>query len=353
MWMKKNKIILIAISAFALLAIVLIINSRKTTLNRAEAQFAIDDTATVTKIFIANKMGQSVKLVKQPTGNWQLNDKYIATAENVRLFLSTAKNIQVQAPLAKAAYDAIIKRMATAATKVEIYQKVYFIDFWGMKYFPYEKCTRTYYVGDPTMDNAGNFMMMEGAKHIFIVNLPGFRGFVSPRYSFVESDWRDHTVFSAKLSQIKEVKYEFMDIPKESFKIVALGNRRFNLVRLSDNAVAPQYDTTKVIDQLMLYRSLKYEAFVTDMEPAKKDSILRFNRFQTITLAENSGKITKVNMYRIPELLIRDQEHMDKVEMAYNRDKFYIVINDSKDMQIAQYFVFERLLQPLSYYLSH
>lgn len=352
--MKKNKITLLLIAVLTVLAVVLLIfNSRKSTMNKAETQFAIEDTSTVTKVFIANKMGKSVKLVKQADGTWQLNDKYIATIENVHLLLTTARNIRMQAPISKAGHNNMVKRMATASVKVEFYQKVYFIDFWGMKFFPYEKCTKRYYVGDPTMDNSGNYMMMEGAKHIYVVSMPGFRGFVSPRYSFNESDWRDHTVFSAKISQIKEVKYEFANAPKESFKIVAVGNRRFNLVRLFDDQVAPRYDTAKVMDQLMLFRSLKYEAFVEQMEPQKKDSILRFNLFQTTTLTENSGKVTKVKMYRLPELLIKDQQQMDKVEMDYSRDKFYIVMNDSKDMQIAQYFVFERLLQPLGYYLSH
>lgn len=354
MWIKNNKITLLLIAILSILAIVLfVINGKKSTMNKAETQFAIDDTASVTKVFIANKMGQTVKLVKQPNETWILNDKYTATIENVHLLLATAKNIQVQSPISKAAHNNMVKRMASASTKVEIYQRVYFIDFWGMKFFPYEKCTRTYYVGDPTMDNSGNFMMLENSKHIFIVSLPGFRGFISPRYSYVESDWRDHTVFNTKISKIKEISYEFMGNPKESFKIVALGNRRFNLVRLFDQSVAPQYDTTKIIDQLMLFKSLKYEAIITDMDGAKRDSILRFNHFQTTTLTDVTGKITKVKMYRIPEYIIKDPDQTDQIEMGYSRDKFYIIMNDSKEMEIAQYFVFERLLQPLSYYLHH
>lgn len=351
--MKKNKITIISILALTLVAIILIvINNRKSTMSRYETEFAINDTASVSKIFIANKSGKSVKLVREGVDKWQLNDKYEATVENVTLLLAAMKSIRVYSPIPKAAHNNMVKRMATASTKVEIYQNVHFIDFWGMKLFPYEKCTRTYYMGDPTMDNSGNFMMMEDAKHIFIVSLPGFRGFISPRYSFLEEDWRDHTVFRSKLSQIKEVKYELMETPKESFKIVALGNRRFDLVRLSDNTTAPQYDTAKVIDQLSLYRSLKYEAAVLDMDPVKKDSIIRHNLFQITTLTEASGKITKVKMYRMPELLILDQSDMNIVQMDYSREKFYIVINDAKEMQIAQYFVFERLLQPLSYYLT-
>lgn len=352
MW-KKKKISIVVIIALSIIAVLLLLfKGKNSTMDKYETSFAIDDTSTVSKVFIANKMGQSVKIVRQKEGTWQLNDKYEATIDNVRLLLGTMKNIRVYSPIPKAAHNNMVKRMATASVKVEIYQNVYFIDFWGMKLFPYEKCTRTYYMGDPTMDNSGNFMMMEDAKRIYIVSLPGFRGFISPRYSFIESDWRDHTVFKTKLSQIKEVKYEFPNYENESFKVVALGNRRFDLFRLSDNQKVPQYDTTKLIDHLSLYRSLKYEAFVTDMEPVKKDSIIRNNLFQITTLTENSGKVIKVKMYRMPELLIKDQSQMDIVEMDYSRDKFYIIINDSKDMQIAQYFVFERLLQPLSYFLK-
>ncbi len=352
MW-KNKKISIIVILAMALIAVLLLFfKGKNSTMNKYETEFAVEDTATISKVFLANKTGQSVKLVKQKDGTWQLNDKYIATIENVRLLLGTVKGIRVDMPIAKAAHNNIVKRMSTASTKVEIYQNVYFIDFWGMKFFPYEKCTRTYYVGDPTMDNSGNFMMMEDAKKIYIVSLPGFRGFVSPRYSFIESDWRDHTVFKTKLSQIKEVKYEFPHFEKESFKIVSVGTRRFNLIRLSDNEVMPQFDTSKVMDHLSLYRSLKYEAFVTDMDPVKKDSIMKNNLFQITTLTEMSGKVTKVKMYRIPEILIKDQSRMDIEEMDYSRDKFYIIIDDSKEMQIAQYFVFERLLQPLSYFLK-
>ncbi|MEI6347696.1 MAG: DUF4340 domain-containing protein [Bacteroidota bacterium] len=350
--MKKNKITLIGITTLAVLAILLlIVNSRKSTLNKAETQFAINDTANVTKVFIANKQGDKVKLVKQEDGTWKLNDQYEATIENVRLMLFTAKNLQVWAPVQKAAHNNMVKRMATASNKVEIYQKVFFIDFWGMKFFPYEKCTKTYYIGDPTMDNSGNFMMMEGAKKIYIVNIPGFRGFISPRFSCLESDWRDHSVFRTKISQIKEVKYEMPKYPSESFKIQAVANRKFNLIRLSDNSIAPKYDTTKVIEQLMLFRSLKYEGTVSGMSPSKKDSIIRDNLFQITTLTDNSGKITKVKMYTLPEYLIKNQDKMDELELSYSKDKFYIIINDSKDMYVAQYFVFERILQPLSYYL--
>lgn len=352
MW-KNKKISIIVILAMALIAVLLLFfKGKNSTMNKYETEFAVEDTATISKVFLANKTGQSVKLVKQKDGTWQLNDKYIATIENVRLLLGTVKGIRVDMPISKAAHNNIVKRMSTASTKVEIYQNVYFIDFWGMKFFPYEKCTRTYYVGDPTMDNSGNFMMMEDAKKIYIVSLPGFRGFVSPRYSFIESDWRDHTVFKTKLSQIKEVKYEFPHYEKESFKIISVGTRRFNLIRLSDNEVMPQFDTSKVMDHLSLYRSLKYEAFVTDMDPVKKDSIMKNNLFQITTLTEMSGKVTKVRMYRIPEIVIKDQSRMDIEEMDYSRDKFYIIIDDSKEMQIAQYFVFERLLQPLSYFLK-
>jgi len=351
---KNNKIILLLLIGLTIITVMLVVfNNSKSTLNKAETEFAINDTSNVTKIFIADKKGRQVKLVKQDNGKWNLNDKYEATIELVNLLLYTAKNISVSSVLPKTAHNNIIKRMSVASTKVEFYQKVYFIDFWGIKFFPYEKNTKTYYIGDATMDNMGNFMLMEGAKNVYIVSLPAFRGYVSSRYSCLEIDWRDHTVFSVKLNQIKELKNEIVGKPEESYKLVNVGLRRFDLYRLSDNKKFDYYDTVKIIDQLMLFRRLKYDAIVKDMVQQTKDSIIQFNHFQTITLTETSNKITYVKMYLKPEIIIEDPNNEESIQMVQSKEKFYIVINDSKEMQVAQFYVFEKILQPLSYFVDN
>ncbi len=349
---KNNKIILLVLIIITIISFsFLFFNNSKTTLNKRETEFAIDDTSLVTKVFIADKQGNSVKLIKQTNGSWLLNDKYEANSDIVGLLLYTAKNIQVSSIVPKTAHNNIIKRMSSASTKVEIYENSYRIKFFGLKLFPYEKKSKTYYIGDATMDNMANFMMLEGSKRVYIVNLPGFRGYVSTRYSFIESDWRDHTVFRTKLNQIKELKVEHIKNPEQSYKVESVGVRKFNLYRLSNNSKIESYDTAKLIDNLMLYRSLKYEASANNIDNKSKDSIINFNHFLTITLTEKEGKITKVRMFYRPELVVQNPDETSKIELNFSREKFYSIINDSKDFNICQFYVFERILQPLDYFL--
>lgn len=351
---KRNKIILILTVAIALIGIIALILSKTTgTFSRELKDFAIDDTASVTKIFMADKNNNQVLLKKDPNGIWILNDKYIANQNNVNLLLYTMQYISVWSPVQKSAHNNIIKRMSVVSTKVEIYQNTYLIDFWGIKLFKGERLTKTYYVGEPTMTNEGNFMLMEGSSTAFIVNLPGFRGYVSPRYSPYEVDWRDHTVFQTRLPQIKEIISENIEIPNESFIVKKIGSRTFQLESMMDKQIIPDYDTVKVVDFVSAFRKINYEAVAKDLTKTYLDTIIRFNHFYTLTLTDINGKKTIAKMYRLPELLITDYQTKDeKVESAYNLDRFYLKLNDDKEMYVAQYFVFDRMLQPLSYYLK-
>ena len=321
-------------------------------MKRAYKDFAISDTASVTKIFLADKIGNEVLLTKNSDGIWMLNNTHLANQENVNLLLFTMEHLAVWAPVSKSSHDNIIKRMAVVSTKVEVYQKAPLIDFWGIKLFERDRLTKTYYVGEPTMSNDGNMMLMEGSSQAFIVYLPGFRGFVSPRYSTYESDWRDHTVFKTRLPQIQEIKHENISEPEESFIVSKSGSRTFQLTHLSSGKIVPDYDTIKIIDHVSAFRKVSYEAMARNVQKDYLDSLPKFH-FYTLSLTDVDGNVTVAKMYYQPELLITNYQKSDEqIEETHNLDKFYLKINNDPDLYVAQFFVFDRLIQPLSYYLK-
>lgn len=351
---KRNKILIILTVCILIIGLTSIIVSKSSGTFKSELKdFAIEDTSNVTKIFMADKNNNQVLLKKDANGIWMLNDKYVANQNNVNLLLYTMQYISVWSPVPKSAHNNIIKRMSVVSTKVEIYQDAYLIDFWGIKLFKGERLTKTYFVGEPTMTNEGNFMLMEGSSTAFIVNLPGFRGYVSPRYSAFEADWRDHTVFQTRLPQIKQIIHENFEKPEESFIVDKIGSRTFQLKSMLNNMIIPDYDTVKVIDLVSAFRKINYEAVAKDLSKPQLDSIIKFQHFYTLTLIDINGQKNVAKMYRLPELLITDYESdNEKVEQAYNLDRFYLKLNDEKEMFVAQYFVFDRLIQPLSFYLK-
>jgi len=345
--MRKNKIILIITLLLAVLAGFLVLNKSKSTLQKEISDFAVPDTASVTRIFMSDKANNEVLLERRPDGSWSLDGKYDAHVENVNIFLATIANLEVREPVARAAHNNIVSLLATRSVKVEIYQQSYRIRLGKYKFFPYEKLAKTYYIGDATMDNAGTFALLEGADTPVIIYLPGLRGFVATRFSTAKTDWRVHTVFNKKLPEINDITVEFTQKPEESFKVVNNNNKSLGLIRLSDNQIIPRFDTLLLMSFVNSFRNIRYETLLNDMNAHKKDSIVSSTPLHRITLNLNDGSTQSATtfgrMLPVPEIDV-----FDGSTITYDRDRMYALVNKDQDFVLVQFFVFDKILIPLS-----
>jgi phenylpyruvate tautomerase PptA (4-oxalocrotonate tautomerase family) len=348
--MKKNKLILIITIILVLVAAFLIINVTKGTLSKSCSSFAVEDTSLVTKVFLTDKANDKVVLEKVTPGNWTVNNKYAASNDLITIFLKTLMRIEVKSPVAKAARDNTIKRLAAISKKVEIYQTVYRIDLWGLKLFPHEKLVKTYYVGDATQDNLGTYMLMEDCEEPYIMNIPGFRGFLNSRYSPLEVDWRDHTMFGLDIPDIKSVKLEFPLSPDSSFSITNEGKTKFSLTALKSNTIIANYDTLKLLDYLSNFMEVKYEYLITNFTEHNKDSVIKTTPVHILTLTDMSGKVTTVKMFHKPAPT--DQSELSDSITKFDLDRLYALFNDGKDFAMIQYYVFDNILKPLKYFIK-
>ena len=209
--MKKNNRITIIIAALlVVIAGVLIWNNRYlSTLQGEASDFQVWDTASVTKIYLADRRENESLLERQEDG-WTLNGIYKAHPKQVNYLLTTLYKIRIKMPVSVASHDNIVKQLASQSTKVEIYQIVPRVNLFDkIKLFYHEKRTKVFYVGDATMDSSGTFMLKEGADKAYIVYIPSFRGFISTRFTANPDDWRDHTIFHEKLADIQSVEIDF------------------------------------------------------------------------------------------------------------------------------------------------
>lgn len=348
---KKHFIIFVLILVLAVVAV--FTGNHYTTLKQKESDFSVRDTASITKIFMADNNVNEVLLERTPQG-WILNKKYPANTKAVDFLLETLRKLKVKAPVAKSEHNNVVKRMAGIAVKVEIYQKVPAINLFDkIKLFEHEKRTKVFYVGDVTQNNLGTYMLMEGAKRPYVVYIPGFRGFVSVRFSPKPDDWKSHVVFNNRLINIKSVTLENGKEPGQSFKVVvndATGD--YDLIRLSDGQPVPNFDTLKILNFLTSFRDLKYEARLNhDLAPQKIDSILHSKPLYVLTLVDTKNDTTKVVMYqkpRFPDEVNNAIEELVPVDL----DRFYGSINHGEDFVLMQYYVFDKVLQPLDHYLK-
>jgi len=350
-FMKKNRFIIIIVLILLSLALFLVLKPRSGTYGRGLQDFAISDTSNVTKIFLSDKQNRSITLTRVNEGSWRLNEKYSARKDGIDILLKTMLNLSVNSPVAKAARNNIIRMLAAKSVKVEVYQRVYRIDLFGrLQLFSHEKLTKTYYVGDVAQDNIGTFMIIEGSDEPFTTYLPGFRGFVSSRYTTLEEDWREHIIFHHRLPDIANINVAFGDIPEWSFEIDNPDNHGFKLKSTFSNQSVIDFDTTKIIEFLGSFANVRFEAFLNDLDKSKRDSITSSKPFYNILLTDRMGKTQTITTFK--KLIGPDKKDAGGNLVNYDRERMYALVNDNKDLVLVQFFVFDRILKPLPFFLK-
>ena len=346
--MKKNKFTIILAIVLIAIAVLLVWNNRYLTSLRGDsADFQVWDTASITKVFLADRM-DNVTLLERTENGWTLNTDYKAHPKKIEQLFYTLYKVRVRMPVSVASHDNIITQMASRSTKVEIYQIVPRINLFNkIKLFYHEKRTKVFYVGESTMDNSGTFMLREGSDQAYIVHIPGFRGYISTRFTADPDDWRDHTIFHESLANIQSLTIEFGGEPMRSFRIDNTGKHQYQLTRLGDNQVLP-YDTLKVINLLSSFNDVRFEALINNITPQQRmDSILNSQFLHRITLVNKEGKEVSMKTYqkRVQRILeIPEEEH------AFDVDRMYAFVNDDRDFVLVQYYIFDKILRDVDYY---
>jgi hypothetical protein len=347
--MKKYRLTLIIVLILLVVSIFVLFRSSSSTIDSDDTKFAISDTAAVTKIMLADKQNHVVILKKASPGKWMVNDSFPALNENIQMLLETMMKLEIKQPVAKAARENILRFMSGQSTKVEIYQHSYRINLFNkIKWFPYEKKVKTYYVGFATQDNLGTFMLMEGGEYPFIVHIQGFNGFLTTRYSTIATDWRDHTIFKLTYNDIASVEIKNFSKPEESFTAIKKSPRSFELISLQNSGKPVPYDTVKLMDLFAAFSDIRFEAYVQPENMTKYDSIVKAAPYIAIKVNTTDGKehILKTQLIKMPE------DYIDQMgnPVEFDRDRLYAYVNNGKDLVLIQFFVFNKIFKPLSYY---
>ncbi len=337
--MKSNKVLILLLVVLAAVAIYFFINKTSGTLGLAggeKSDFAIEDTASIDKIFIVDARGNSVTLAKEESV-WMVDGKYTARPDNIRLLMKTFSRIDVRSPVPKAAFNNVVKQIATGATKVEIYQGG-------------DKPSKIYYVGGSTLDHQGTYMILEtnGVKSTapFIMFIPGNYGYLSSRFFTQATQWRDAIVFKYKPETIKSIEVNYSETPEESF-IIKNDEGKFSLFEIgSEEPLNVHPDQLK--DYVDRYQKIYYEMIDTDSEQTKIDSIIASPPFITIEVKDlegvNNNKIAIYHMPNFRTLLDNKGE-----PFQYDVDRMYGYLNNDLFTYI-QFATFDNLTLPKRYF---
>ncbi len=332
--MKKTLTYLAVLILLAGITWWMVAEDRSGTLDQDEQQFAIDDTAAIGKIFMAD-MGELEITLERTGGFWMVNQKYKVREDGIDLLLRTLKNIRVDYPVTKAAHDNVVKLLATDATKVEVYDRE-------------NRLLKAYYVGGPTPDNKGTNMILENAKRAYVIHIPGFQGYAGSRYFLDETAWRDRTVFRYKPHQIKKVRLEYTLKPQHSFELLVVQKDSVRVRPLNDSL---SFEGQSV-DQLFAKRYLTYfnrlNAEGYENTYGKKDSVLATQPFLRVAVTNHDGLTKKANVFFKP-VTERTKYQFDERgnRVKFDEDRYFALINENKDFVMIQHFNFGKIMVPI------
>ncbi len=338
--MKKSSVItIIILLALAIAAIVVYRNKGKnSTIDKEASDFGLKDTASVDKIFMADKEGKNVLLERRPEG-WVVNGKFPARPDAIETLLYTIRMVEVKSPVSKAGRETAIKFMAGKSVKIEIYAK-------GKK-------VKQYYVGHPTQDHTGTYMLMsdpetgENFKDPFITHIPGFNGYLTTRYFIEESDWRGRLMINFRPPQIKQIKLDLHEIPDSSFVIDLFSMQRFGL-RNGKGQQLP-FSEEKLKQYIAYFQNVNCE-YVLDKTEHLVDSLAKSGvPFATLTVTDRNNKQNVTQFFHKFPVASKNEQY--GVDYKYDPDRLFVRYNEGKDYGVAQYYVFGKMLQTYRYFI--
>ena len=212
--MKRTYYITVLFLLF-ILAIYFFYRKSDTTLSREFSDFAIEDTSTVDRIFIADHSGGRAELRRSHKGGWIVNGKYKARQDGIDQILDMVSRVRVKEPVSTGMSNTIVRDMAAHSIKVELYTGD-------------EKPAKIYYIGNSTPDHQGTYMLLEvGGKKSdrpFVTHIRGFAGFLTPRFFTDMNLWRDRTIFNLEADSIASVAITYSEKAEHSFRLTTDGN---------------------------------------------------------------------------------------------------------------------------------
>jgi hypothetical protein len=334
--MKKNRLTIIFGIALAAIALYLIFSNTSSSNRKELTDFSIPDTASITKFFIADRGGHNVTLERQADKTWTVDGKYPARQEGIDLLMDVCMKIKVRTHVAKAAYNNIIKELASTGIKCEIYQN------------KNSKPSKVYYVGGSTQDVLGTYMMQENSSVPFIMEIPGFNGYLTPRYSAIEKDWRNTAVFSYKPEEIKSVLVVYTNSPEKSFLLEHNGNS-FSVISPSTKQAIQQVDTVRAINYLADFRNLHFESWDADYTEQQQDSLFNATPSAVITVTGVNGKKTELKVYPKP-VTKKSLAQMDSTgnTLKFDLDRMYAFVDNKKELFTIQQYSFGKIFASFS-----
>ena len=326
--MKRNTLLIIVVLLLVAVGIYLVMTPEKSTIadSKDEYQFAVKDTASITKIVIRDKTPSEVTLTRDGS-KWMLNDGLRPRKDAMEVLLETIYRMEMRSYVPNTTKETIRQRMDVFGSDVEIWAG--------------DKLVKSFTVGNETPDQLGTYMKMKDSPNPFAVYIPGFNGYLNSRFFTSEDLWRSRVIWGFDNKEIKEIKAVYPYTPEANFTLQT--EPQLKLLDGQGEEVE-DYDEQKVQTYLAAFRTAQYEGAIvpTDKVYPKMDSIKASTEIVNILVTSKSGKSIRLRGYQIKAA--PDTYDSNNELRKWDPDRIYGVINEETYV-LMQYYGLQFILK--------
>ncbi len=330
--MRKTILYLTVLVVLGLGIYLFLIRSGDSPYSSSEAGFTIKDTASIGRLYLVAYNGESI-LAERSDSGWIINKQYKALRSTLELLLTTLYRETAVVPVTKNALENVIKDLAASGIKVEVYDRA------GKK-------MKVFYVGGVAVNNTGTNMLLEGASTPYVVQVPGFNGYLTSRFTTSLRDWRDRTVFDLPESEIKSVSVQYADKSLNSFEVIRENGK---IIVKGDTNFTKHMDTPNLHRAnlyLSYFKNVNCEGFLNGL-PDNDTTFKTAPKQSSIDLVGMHGQHQHADIYWMA--LNRRSKNISGSDISvpddYDADRLYAVINNNKDTVMIQQFVFGKIFR--------
>lgn len=322
-------------------------------LQTGDRDFALPEEAEVVAVDIIPPANNKIILEKDKSGQWWVNKKRPANEFAVLNLTHILRYSAVRQPVPLASQEEINRNIEKNGILINVYIDTYLFDFFNVfGLFNIKRKYNSFFVGDNATETEGTYMRMAESKNPYIVYRPGFREGIAEVFEPRKHKWFDPVVVDLEAEQIRQVKLITNENPGESFLLKVDEDMGFLFSDIDNEPFTGSFevDTQKVLRFLSSFKDLYYESLLTN-EALKESEDFIFPEYAfRIVVNDRYNNRYGFKVYR----RYREAGIMKPGELSpvYDPDRFYIEPDDGQ-RAVAQYYVFGRVLRPLSFFIKN
>lgn len=262
---KRNKLLFaLLVVLIAITTAIYFLGNQTTEVVKNKDLFKLADSKVINRVELTSTSGK-VTLSFNGT-RWMVNDSVAADRDMIDVLFATALQTEIKRPVPENRNDSVATVLRTSGVDV--------------KFFEGETLRKTFVAGGNTKKTEAYFV--DEAGKAYLMNIPGYRVYVSGVFELTEKEWWDKFVFAFNWSNFRALAVAYPAKTDNNFTISLL-EEYFAIDNLPT-------DTTKLNDFLDAVSLLTVDEFI------ENDSLKKAEPVLTIQVSDVANRIYSLSV---------------------------------------------------------